>query len=101
MFVAMNRFAVQPARVSDFEDAWRTRTSYLAGVPGFQAFALLKGDLPGEYISHSTWASRSDFEAWTRSESFARGHASGIGEGVLADHPRVSFYESILDEIPA
>jgi len=98
MFVAMNRFVVDPARAGEFEEAWKTRESYLAGTPGFQAFALLKGETENEYISHSTWADRSAFEAWTRSENFRRGHAMKLAEGVLVGHPRVAFYEAILTE---
>ena len=98
MFVAMNRFVVDPARAGEFEEAWKTRESYLQGNPGFQAFALLKGDADNEYISHSMWESRSAFEAWTRSESFRKGHANKLADGVLIGHPRVAFYEAILVE---
>ncbi len=98
MFVAMNRFRVNEERAGDFERSWRERDSYLRSVPGFRAFALLKGDLDGEYISHSTWDSRAAFEAWTRSDAFRKAHASGLSEGVLADHPKVSFYEAVLEE---
>ena len=100
MFIAMNRFHVHPERSADFERGWRERDSYLQQVPGFQAFALLRGDLPGEYISHSTWASRAAFEAWTRSEQFRQAHGHGMDEGILADHPRASFYEAVLTETP-
>ena len=64
MFVAMNRFVTNEGRGADFEEAWRTRESYLDGVPGFLRFALLRGDEANEYISHSIWESRSAFEAW-------------------------------------
>ncbi len=101
MFIAMNRFVVNPGRAADFETAWRTRESYLATVPGFIRFALLKGDTGGEYISHSTWESREAFQAWTKSEAFSKAHGSGLSSGVLADHPKVSFYESVLQEEPA
>jgi len=96
MFIAMNRFQVNPERAPEFEEAWRTRDSHLQEMSGFRSFALLKGDLPGEYISHSTWESRAAFENWTRSEQFHRAHAPGIMEGVLAEHPRVSFYDAVL-----
>jgi len=101
MFIAMNRFQVHPERAEDFERSWRDRDSYLQAVPGFEAFALLRGDLPGEYISHSTWASRTDFEAWTRSQQFSQAHGQGLAEGILADHPRASFYDAVLMEIAA
>ncbi|MCA9846873.1 MAG: antibiotic biosynthesis monooxygenase [Dehalococcoidia bacterium] len=97
MFIAMNRFQVHPERSDEFERSWRERDSYLAEVPGFVEFALLKGDNPGEYISHSRWESRDAFKAWTQSDAFTRAHASGLSEDVLADHPRVSMYESVLE----
>jgi len=97
MFIAMNRFQVHPEHTDDFERSWRERESFLDTVPGFVAFALLKGDNEGEYISHSTWESRDAFRAWTQSEAFGKAHGSGLAEGVLADHPRVSFYEAILE----
>ena len=65
MFIAMNRFQVQPGRGEEFERIWRERDSYLVGVPGFLQFALLRG-ADGEYVSHSTWESHAAFEAWTQ-----------------------------------
>ena len=48
MFIAMNRFNVRPGREGDFEDQWRNRETYLKGVDGFVAFALLRGQpIPG------------------------------------------------------
>jgi heme-degrading monooxygenase HmoA len=97
MFVAMNRFAVNPGRAGDFEDAWRSRESYLESVPGFVRFALLKGDGDGEYISYSTWESRAAFEAWTQSEAFRAAHGQTGMAGVLAP-PRVSLYEAVITQ---
>ena len=61
MFIAMNRSNVNPERAGEFEQRWRDRESYLKGQEGFVQFALLKGDEPGDYISHSTWKSRAAF----------------------------------------
>ena len=95
MFIAMNRFQVQPGRGEDFERIWRERDSYLVGVPGFLQFALLRG-ADGEYVSHSTWQSHAAFDAWTQSEAFRRGHAQGSLTGILAGPPAVSVYESVM-----
>ena len=98
MFIAMNRFQVNPERSADFEDIWKTRESHLQSVPGFLQFCLLKGDLPGEYISHSTWESRDAFTAWARSDAFRRAHADGTPDGIVVGHPKVSLYETVLEE---
>jgi heme-degrading monooxygenase HmoA len=98
LFIAMNHFDVEPARAAEFEARWRERETYLREVPGFVRFALLRGDEPGKYVSHSTWESRAAFEAWTRSEAFRRAHAGArMPEGVLRGHPRVATYEAVLE----
>ena len=99
MFIAMNRFSVNPERGDEFEEHWRQRETYLAEVPGFRAFALLRGDEPGEYISHSTWEGRAAFEAWTKSEAFRKAHAQArTPDGVLVGHPRLETFEAVLEQ---
>jgi len=98
MFVAMNQFSVNPGRETDFEEGWRTRESYLQGFDGFIHFALLKGDEAGDYVSHTIWANREAFLAWTQSEAFRKAHSTRNAEGVIAGHPRARFYDAILTE---
>ena len=60
---------------------------------------LLKGDDPGDYISHTIWESREDFLNWAQSDNFRRAHAqSGPPEGVVEGHPRAMFYEAVIVE---
>lgn len=80
----MNQFRVAPARGDEFERAWRERESYLAGVPGFREFHLLRGPLDGEgvaqarlYASHTVWQDEAAFRAWTESDAFRKAHAQG------------------------
>jgi heme-degrading monooxygenase HmoA len=96
MFVGMNRFQVVTDRGDDFERIWRERDTYSDGVRGFVRFALLRG-ANGEYLSHSTWASREAFEAWTNSESFRKGHAQGALVGVLVSPPVIGIYDAVLE----
>ncbi|WP_323982178.1 antibiotic biosynthesis monooxygenase family protein [Novosphingobium aureum] len=54
------------------------------GRAGLAGFALLRG--PGEadhtlYASHTRWASRDAFEAWTRSDAFRKAHANAGTRG--------------------
>ncbi len=100
MFIAMNRFRVQPGREAEFEKVWRERESFLDGVPGFVEFHLLRGPLQGDatlYVSHSVWKSQQAFEEWTRSEAFRKGHANArSGPGVLLGHPQLEAFEAVL-----
>lgn len=99
MFIAMNHFRVDPERSHEFEEHWRKRETHLHEVPGFVRFALLRGDEPGQYVSHSTWESREAFEDWTRSEAFRRAHAQArTPQGVLAGPPRLETWEAVIEE---
>jgi heme-degrading monooxygenase HmoA len=96
----MNRFRVVAGKEDDFEQIWRGRQSHLKGVPGFVQFALLKSEAAGEYISHSTWADRDAFIAWTQSDAFAAGHRQGSLAGILEGPPQLSTYEAVIVEKP-
>ncbi|MFC0408321.1 antibiotic biosynthesis monooxygenase family protein [Roseomonas elaeocarpi] len=82
MFIAMNRFKVLPGSEAEFEEVWRSRDSRLREVPGFVEFHLLRGPAAEDhvlYASHTVWASRGDFENWTRSDAFRAAHRSAGG----------------------
>ena len=98
MFIAMNRFKAKAGQEQEFERIWRERETHLKGVAGFVRFALLRSDTPGEYISHSTWADRESFIAWTQSPAFGAGHRQGSLMGVLDGPPAVSLYEAVLEQ---
>lgn len=90
MFIAMNRFQVRKGEEAAFETVWKTRNSYLDEVPGFIAFHLLRGSAEEDhtlFASHTMWASRADFEAWTRSEAFSKAHAGAGGNKPLTIGP--------------
>ncbi len=102
VFIAMNRFRIARGRESDFETLWRARESHLDGVPGFREFRLLRGPADEEatlYASHTVWASRDAFEAWTESEAFRKAHAQARApQGTYLEHPRFEGFEVILSE---
>jgi quinol monooxygenase YgiN len=71
MFIAMNRFKVAPGSEAAFEHVWTSRETHLQSVPGFVEFHLLRGPARDDHVlysSHTIWADRDAFEAWTRSE---------------------------------
>jgi heme-degrading monooxygenase HmoA len=98
VFIAMNNFKIAEGKGEEFERIWRERDSYLKDVPGIIRFALLRGDVDGEYISHSTWESRDAFMAWTQSPAFAAGHRGGSLMGVIQGPPQVKLFESVLEQ---
>ena len=102
MYIAMNRFRIALGREDVFEEMWRNRDSHLDGVPGFEAFHLLRGESDDEgttFVSHSRWASRADFRAWTESEAFRKAHAQARApEGTYLGHPRFEGFEVVLQK---
>jgi heme-degrading monooxygenase HmoA len=105
MFIAMNRFRVQPGSEKAFEDVWLGRETHLDRVPGFVSFHLLRGPKADDhtlYSSHTVWRSREDFEAWTRSEAFRAAHKDAGGNRPLyLGHPQFEGFESIQEVLPA
>ena len=102
MFIAMNRFHVLKGAEPDFEEVWRSRDSKLTAVPGFVEFKLLKGPEAEDhtlYSSHTVWASRAAFEAWTKSDHFRQAHKNAGGNKPLYQgHPQFEGFEVILEE---
>ena len=100
MFIAMNRFQVVKGSEEAFERMWQSRDSYLDEMAGFVEFHLLKGPEAEDhtlYSSHTVWASKADFEAWTRSAQFRRAHARAGNDGNAAPlylgHPKFEGFE--------
>jgi heme-degrading monooxygenase HmoA len=104
MFIAMNRFQVKKGAEKSFEHVWASRESYLSQMEGFVEFHLLRGPEAEDhtlYSSHTVWASKSNFEAWTKSEQFRRAHARAdnqTGESLYLGHPKFEGFEVIQTE---
>ncbi len=76
MFVVMNRIPVSKAFWEDFEERFRNRAGLVEQSPGFVRNLILRpAEGSSEYhVVMTLWESKAAFEAWTRSESFARAH---------------------------
>jgi heme-degrading monooxygenase HmoA len=99
MFIAMNRFKVQPGSEAAFEEVWTSRDTHLPEVPGFVSFHLLRGPAKDDHVlysSHTIWESKGAFEAWTRSEAFRRAHAgAGQNKPLYLGHPEFEGFEVV------
>ena len=102
MFIAMNRFRVHRGREAEFEALWLNGETHLQDMPGFVEFHLLRGpsdDAHTLFASHTVWASRDAFEAWTRSPAFRAAHRNaGAHTGLYAGHPQFEGFE-VLQEV--
>ena len=102
MFIAMNRFQVKKGSEQAFETLWATRESYLSELQGFVEFNLLRGpDAEGHrlYSTHTIWATKADFEAWTQSEQFRAAHVRAENSPrMTTGHPKFEGFEVIQTE---
>jgi heme-degrading monooxygenase HmoA len=101
MFLAMNRFRIARGREESFLDHWRKRESYLAEVPGFVSFHLLRGESTEEYTlfaSHTVWESEAAFAAWTTSEAFRKAHmqAGQTPRDFYLGPPQLEVFEAVM-----
>ena len=98
-YIAMNRFRIVKGHEQDFEDIWKTRTTYLEEVPGFLKFNLLKGPERDDhvlYASHTQWENEIHFENWTNSEAFRKAHSGAGNRGHLyLGHPEFEGFEVV------
>jgi heme-degrading monooxygenase HmoA len=103
MFIAMNRFMVHPDHTEEFETIWKSRESHLGKLKGFRSFRLLKGPDREDHVlysSHTIWASKADFEAWTKSEEFRMAHkGAGDHRHVYIGPPQFEGFEVVLEEL--
>jgi heme-degrading monooxygenase HmoA len=99
MYIAMNRFRILPSEETAFEQVWRSRESRLHEMAGFVDFNLLRGpksEAHTLYASHTVWASREAFAAWTQSEQFRDAHRNaGQGKVLTIGHPEFEGFEAV------
>ncbi len=101
MFIAMNRFKVIKGEEGAFETLWATRETHLNEMAGFISFHLLRGPERDDhtlYASHTVWASKAEFTAWTQSEQFKAAHrGGGQARPMYLGHPEFEGFESTME----
>ena len=97
MYIAINRFKVMKGAESAFENVWLSRDTHLDRVPGFLEFHLLRGPERDDHVlysSHTVWASKDAFTAWTQSEHFRAAHRdAGANKPLYLGHPEFEGFE--------
>lgn len=73
-YVVMNNIPVTDDDKAVFEDRFKKQKAAVDGMPGFQAFRLLRPKKGNKYVVITQWGSITDFENWKGSEQFAKAH---------------------------
>ncbi|MBK1674789.1 antibiotic biosynthesis monooxygenase [Ectothiorhodospira shaposhnikovii] len=104
MLIVMNRFKVRTGHETEFEEIWKNRKTRLKDMPGFIDFKLLRGATQDDhtlFASHTHWADRADFEAWTQSPAFHEAHRSaGNHAHIYLEGPHLECFEVIQSVQP-
>jgi len=103
MYIVMNRIDVSPEYAEAFEERFRSRARAVDEMPGFIRNLVLRPQRPEDpYIVLTMWRSREDFEAWTRSDAFQRGHArsGSLPSEAFRGPSKLEQYEVVLDSEP-
>jgi len=113
MIVVTNRIPVAEGHEIDFEDRFRKRVHLVDQSPGFvrnevhrprpvkfdrEAGGFVDDpDAEGYYEVKTWWRSIEDFENWTKSESFAKAHASTPPKEMFRGPSKLDVHEVFLD----
>jgi heme-degrading monooxygenase HmoA len=85
MVVVMNRLSAPAEFAGRIEQGFAHAAPGMRDVPGFVGFRLLhmreQPDEQALYIAETTWQDQASYEAWARSDAFARAHGGGRGGG--------------------
>lgn len=105
-FVAINVLTVPEGNGAVLEQRFAGRAGAVESAEGFERFELLRPiEGTADYLVYTRWRSRADFEAWTASQSFERGHAraSGRPEGQqpAASGSTIWSFDVVQDADPA
>ena len=98
MFVVMNRIPVNPDYADAFIERFQDRASLVDNMPGFISFSLLKpAKADDPFIVETHWESKADFENWTQSDAFKKGHAQAgkLPAEAFLGHPKLELFEVI------
>ena len=100
MIAIFNSLPVKEGAADKIVERFAESRGYVQGFPGFVSLEVLKSSEGDEVLVITRWENRASYEAWVRSEEFARVHGRSGGEGLLRGHPKMTSYELALERRP-
>jgi heme-degrading monooxygenase HmoA len=84
-YVVINVLTVPQGRGEVLEQRFAGRAGTVDAAPGFEHFELLRPvEGTDTYLVYTRWRGKSDFEAWTASQNFERGHAQARADAAAS-----------------
>jgi len=105
-YVAINVLTVPDGAGSTLEQRFAARQGSVDSAPGFEHFELLRPvEGTDSYLVYTRWRDKADFDAWTSSQAFDRGHAQAAerppGEGPAATGSTIWAFDVVQSADPA
>ncbi|MFC6878819.1 MULTISPECIES: antibiotic biosynthesis monooxygenase family protein [Actinomadura] len=83
--VKINVLTVGPEMRDELERRFAGRAGLVESADGFEGFELLRPvDGTDRYMVYTRWRSEEDFQRWTESQAFQRGHAQAAKDAEAA-----------------
>ncbi|MDL4771734.1 MULTISPECIES: antibiotic biosynthesis monooxygenase family protein [Thermomonosporaceae] len=80
--VKINVLTVSAEMRTELERRFAGRAGLVESADGFEGFELLRPvEGTDRYLVYTRWRSEDDFQRWTESQSFRKGHADAAKEG--------------------
>lgn len=97
--VVINAITVPADRVEMFEQRFAARAGEVSGMPGFEAFELMKPtDGRDVFLVYTRWESQEAFRNWMSSPAFQHGHQQHAEGGPVGSASEVWMFDVIQRE---
>ncbi len=93
MIAVVNSLPVKEGAAGRIVERFAESRGHVQRFPGFVSMEVMRSEEDDEVLVVTRWQNRASFDAWVRSEEFARAHGRSGGEGLPREHPKMSSYE--------
>jgi heme-degrading monooxygenase HmoA len=100
MIAIVNNLPVKEGAADRIVERFAESRGHVQGFPGFVSMEVLKSGEGDEVLVITRWQNRASFDAWVRSEEFARAHGRGGAAELLRGHPKMTSYEVAVERGP-
>ncbi len=97
--VRINAITVPAERADELVARFAARAGEVAGMPGFEAFELLRpSDDRETFLVYTRWTTEADFDNWVNSRAFQHGHAAHNNQGPVSTHAELWSFDVVQHE---